>query len=243
MSTSKQHTAGDQTQARPENRAAALARSILSCPIEVDLVVDGVAHPLADDSTLPMQDLAGVPTFACRPDGVLARAGQAGLPVVITVRSGLGTDGSPERDASLAVAGRLRRAGGEYCDCCDEVRDRLVVDIDLVQVTCRGTRTAVPVEEFLNPAYHLNAGYLQRAVEHANGSHQEELRYAVAQRTNQRPRHIVAVRLADLTCRSVEVQWVTADGGNRTVLRFPTTASTPEELGDLLRKALHPGLC
>jgi len=240
MSTPKQFTT---TGGRTDSWAAAFARSILSCPAEVDLVVDGVAHPLADDSTLPMQDLAGVPTFACRPGGVLSRAGEAGLPVVITIRSGLGEVSSPERSASVAVAGRLRRTGAEYCDCCDEVRDRLVVDIDLVQLTHDGERTPVTVAEFLNPTHHLNAGYLQRAAEHANAGHQEELRHAVAQRTNRRPRHIIAVQLAALTRRSVEVQWITAEGGNRTVLRFPSAASSPEELGNLLRKALHPGLC
>lgn len=238
------HTSHHRTdRADDADEMAALARAILSCPAAVDLVVDGVDHPLADDSTLPMQDLAGVPTFACTPGGVLARAGEAGLPVVVTVASGLGDPASPEREAGLALAGRLRRTGAEYCDCCDEVRDRLVVDIDLVQVTRTGERSTVAVEEFLNPAYHLNAGYLQRATEHANSHHQEELRYAVAQRTDSRPRHIVAVQLSELTRRSVEVGWVTAEGGNRTVLRFPAAAGTPEELGELLRRALHPGLC
>jgi len=222
---------------------ATLARSILSCPSEVDLVVDGVPHPLADDARLPMQDLAGVPTFACTPGGALSRAGLEGLPAVVTVRSGLGPVGSPLRGASLALAGRLRHDERELCDCCAEVRDRLVVDLDLVAVVRDGERRSVPVEDFLDPALHLNAGYLQRAVEHANDHHGDELRHAVAARAGVRPRTIVAVHLSDLTPRSVEVGWITADGGNRTVLRFPSAARTPEELGDLLRRALHPGLC
>ena len=222
---------------------AALARSILSCPAEVDLVVDGVPHPLADDTRLPMQDLAGVPTFACTPGGALSRAGADGLHVVVTVRSGLGPAASSLREPSLAIAGRLRPDGREACECCDEIRDRLVVDLDLIAVVRGGERTAVAVEDFLDPALHLNPGYLQRAVEHANDHHGDELRHAVASRTGVRPRSIVAVHLRDLTPRSVEVAWITAEGGTRTVLRFPNVARTPEELGDLLRRALHPGLC
>lgn len=222
---------------------ATLARSILSCPDEVDLVVEGVAHPLADDATLPMQDLAGVPTFACRPGGALSRAGSEGLPVVITVSSGLGAPRSALRAASLAIAGRLRLQGREACECCDEVRDRLSVDLVRVAVVGADGRVDVPVEEFLAPGLLLNPGYLQRSLDHANGHHQDELRLAVASRVGVRPRSIVAVHLADLTARSVEVRWITADGGNRTVLRFPATATTPEQLGELLRRALHRDLC
>ena len=224
---------------------AALARSILSCPAEVDLVVEGVPHPLADDARLPMQDLAGVPTFACSPGGALARAGADRLPVVVTISSGLGDARSPLRQlraTSLALAGRLRLEGRELCECCAELRDRLVVDLDLVALVRGTTRTAIAVEDFLDPALQLNAGYLQRAVEHANSHHAEELRHAAAARTGVRPRKIAAAHLGALTPRSVELSWITADGGNRTVLRFPTSARTPDQLADLLRRALHPGL-
>ncbi|MFT4084668.1 MAG: hypothetical protein QM638_18985 [Nocardioides sp.] len=238
---------------------ARLARSILSCPTEVEFVIDGVSHPLADDTDLPLQDHAGVPTFSCTPNGALARAGQEGRPVVVTVRSAMRSAEMDLRGTQLALAGRLRSTGPEYCECCDEVRDRLVIDLEMIRLrecadldselgrTASGSaearRTDIAVEAFLDPAHHLNPGYLQRAVDHANHSHQEELRRAVAGRTNSRLRHVVGVRLANLTARSVEVQWITADGGNRTVVRFPSPATTPEQLGEALRRALHPGLC
>ena len=95
----------------------------------------------------------------------------------------------------------------------------------------RSVETALPVE------------HLRCLTDHLNDEHAEELRVAVAARTGARARHVLAAQLRDLTPRSVELQWVTYQGGHRTVLRFPATATTTEALGHLLRRALHPGLC
>lgn len=84
---------------------------------------------------------------------------------------------------------------------------------------------------------------LRSVVAHANDHHGDELRLAVASRTGQRVRHVAAAQLTELTPRGVELQWVTMDGAHRAVLRFAATARSAEELGALLRRALHPGIC
>lgn len=223
--------------------AAEIARSILSCPAGVDLVVDGVSDPVADDARLGMLDLDGAPTFSCRVGAALSRAAAQGRGCVLTLHSGLGPAGSPERDALVALAGRLRRTGVEQCNCCEELRDLVVVDLDSIRLTRAGTRIAIPVADFASGDHVLNRGYLQRATEHANDAHQSELRQAIATRVDQRAGDILAVSLAALTSRGVEVRWVDGAGGHRTVLRFPYAATTPRQLGDLLRRQLHPRLC
>lgn len=223
--------------------AAETARSILSCPAGVDLVVDGVSDPVSDDARLGMLDLEGAPTFSCRVGGTLSRAAAQGRGCVLTLASGLGATGSPDRDALVALAGRLRRTGVEQCGCCDELRDLVVVDLDSIRLTRGGMRVAVPVADFAASDLLLNRGYLQRATEHANDAHQSELRQAIASRLDRRAGDILAVSLGSLTSRGVEIRWVDGDGGHRTVLRFPYAATTPRQLGDLLRRQLHPRLC
>lgn len=223
--------------------AAETARSILSCPAGVDLVVDGVPDPVSDDARLGMLDVGGAPTFSCRIGGTLARAAAEGRGCVLTLASGLGAAGSPDRDAFVALAGRLRRTGMEQCGCCAEVRDLVAVDLDSIRLTRAGARTAVEVADFAAGEHLLNRGYLQRATEHANDAHQRELRQAIASRLGRRAGDILAVSLTALTSRGVEVRWVDDAGGHRTVLRFPYAATTPRQLGDLLRRRLHPRLC
>jgi hypothetical protein len=222
---------------------AETARSILSCPAAIDVVVDGVSDPVSDDARLGMLDLDGAPTFSCRVGGTLSRAAAQGRGCVLTLASGLGAAGSPERDAFVALAGRLRRTGVEQCGCCEELRDLVAVDLDSIRLTCAGTRTAIAIADFAAGEHLLNRGYLQRATEHANDAHQSELRQAIASRLDRRAGDILGVSLTSLSSRGVEVRWVDRDGGHRTVLRFPYAATTPRQLGDLLRRQLHPRLC
>jgi hypothetical protein len=216
---------------------AAIARSILACPEEVELLVDGVPHPLADDARVALQDWAGTPTLACSPDSTLSHAARDGRHVLLTLASGV----APGRQ--LLLAGQLRQAGSDQCECCADERAWVVVDLTFVALTEGEERRQIDVGDFADPSLELNDGFLTRSMLHLNDRHGEHLRHAVAQRTGVAVREIAGVHLADLTARSVELQWVTAEGAHRTVLRFAAVARTAEELGMLLRRSLHPGLC
>lgn len=225
---------------------AAAARSVLACPGSVQLVVDGVTDVGPD---LGMQDLDGTPTFTCLPDADLARAATRRPSALLTVESGLGRPGSPERAVSLTLAGTLRTGSREDCDCCGEARDVVTMRLSFALLAHHPgdgrpeQQVRVPLEQFRSPVHRLNRGYLQRSVEHANQCHQEELRRTVATTTGTRLAQVVGVTLTDLRPDRVEVQWVDLDGAHSRVLTFPTPATTTEQLGELLRRELHAGLC
>ena len=225
---------------------AAAARSVLACPSSVHLVVDGVADVLAGTDDLGMQDLAGTPTFSCVPGADLGRAAARRAGALLTVESGLGRPGSPERAATLTLAGTLRTEKREDCDCCGEARDVVTLRLTFALLAHPGRpeeQLRVPLEQFRSPAHRLNRGYLQRSVEHANLCHQEELRRAVATTTGTRLSQVVGVSLADLRPDRVEVQWVDLDGAHTRTLAFRRAAGSTAELGELLRRELHAGLC
>lgn len=79
---------------------------------------------------------------------------------------------------------------------------------------------------------------LVRIAAHANDEHQADLRYSLSARLGLRPRHIVGVRLSHLTSESVEVSWITIDGGHHTTFRFPEAAATPDEVLEQLGRVL-----
>jgi hypothetical protein len=219
---------------------AAAARSILSCPVEVDLVVDGLDHPLRDDSQLGLLDAGGLPTFLCTPGGALSGAARAGRNVVLTISSGL-EEASWE---TLTLAGTLRAVGMESCTCCVETRERVIVDVSLVQLAGEDERRCrVPLAEFRSPAHALNEGYLRRAADHANESHQEELRRAVARLRRMSEDLIIGVSLQRLTPHGAHLTWVDLDGAHSCDLPFPVAAATAESLGLMLRTHLDPGIC
>jgi hypothetical protein len=223
--------------------AAETARSILSCPAAIDLVVEDVADPTRDDPRLGMIDVDGVPTFSCRVGTTLSRAAAGGSGCVLTLASGLGVEGSRERSASVALAGRLRRTGAEMCNCCGEIRDVVALDVEAVRLTFDGERIAVPVPAFGANDLMLNRGFLQRWREHATSAHQDELRQAVASRFDRRAGAIVAASLAALRPDGIDVDWIEADGGHRRTLSFSEPARSARELGTMLRRELHPRLC
>ncbi|MBZ5736722.1 hypothetical protein [Nocardioides mangrovi] len=233
-------------------RLAADARSILACPATVSMVIEGEARLVDDEADLTVSDHHGTPTFVCRTDSPVARAAAGNASALLTVTSGLGPRGGPDRLDSLTLAGRLERTGYERCDCCDEVRDVVSLDLSFVLLTRpvpgtpHGTpdrQHRVPLEQFRSHAHLLNRGHLQRSVEHANECHQEELRQAVSFGTSTRPAELIGVRLAHLTPSNVELQWVDVDGAHRQVLTFPRAARTLTELGEMLRRGLHAGIC
>jgi len=225
------------------------ARSILACPAGVSLVVDG--HPtVLEDDALGMQDVHGSPTFSCPPGSELALAAEHHRSALITLESGLGAPGSPDRAVTLTLAGRLETRGVEDCACCEETRHVVVLELNfalLTRPTPGEDRPAqqhrVPLEHFRSPAHHLNRGYLQRSIEHANTCHQEELRRAVSTTTGTPMSRLLGVALGDLSPATVQVRWVDVDGAHLIDLTFPRVARTTAELGEMLRRELHAGLC
>ncbi|MFC7502289.1 hypothetical protein ACOACQ_11335 [Nocardioides sp. CPCC 206347] len=235
------------------HRLAAAARSILACPDDVSLVVDGIDDITAglDHEHLEMRDHGGRPVFACPADSDLARAAHDRRGALLTLRSGLGRPGSPDRDATLTLSGRLEASGLEECECCCEVRLRVSLHLDFA-VLARDSapesapdkaRLRVPLAAFGSRAHDLNRGFLQRSVEHANLCHQDELRRAIATRTDTRLGDIVGVQLAELQTTAVVLQWVDVDGAHDAELRFPRAATSTADLGELLRSELHAGIC
>ncbi|MDO9458098.1 hypothetical protein [Nocardioides sp.] len=232
---------------------AAAARSVLACPAGVNLVVDGVDDVLGDlgdpdtggAGELGMQDIEGVPTFSAPTGTRLVGAAALGRRALLTLESGLGRAASLERDAVLTLGGRLERRGEVSCECCNEVRETVVMVVDVVVLTLpQGfDQVRVSVDHFRSPDHVLNRGYLQRSTEHANLCHQDELRRAVSGTTGTRLAEVVGVSLTELAADGVEVQWVDLEGSHRRRLTFPRPATSTDELGDLLRSELHAGLC
>ncbi len=235
------------------HRIAAAARSILSCPADVQLVVDGIDDVTGglDESGLEMQDHAGRPVLSCPAGSLLALAAADRVGAVLTIASGLGAEGSPDRDASLCLSGRLEAMGLEQCECCDEVRMRIGIDLDLVLLdrpsaptdAPEQTRVRVPISAFISQRHDLNRGFLQRCADHANDCHQDELRRAVSTLTCTRLGEVLGVRIHALRPDGVELQWVDANGAHCASLRFPRPAASTQELGDFLRAQLHSGIC
>ncbi len=227
---------------------AAAARSILACPASVDVVVDGFDSlaELVDpaDGDLAMHDADGVPTFSCAPGAGLARAALGRAGVVLEIASGLGRPGSPERSRRLKLAGRLAVRRDPGCDCCGEPHDLVEVEVD-VAVLLAGDSSAqrVPLEHFRSPAHQLNQGFLQRSAEHATSCHQDELRHVVATLTGTRMGDLLGVQLTEVSSRGAVLRWVDVTGSQEARIAFPHPARSPRELGHLLRRQLHAGLC
>jgi len=227
---------------------AAAARSILACPAEVNLVVDGVDDLLAGLDELGMTHDEGRPVLACPTDSPLAEAAAGGRSALLTLTSGVGPEGSGTRDARITLAGRLVIEDRRDCECCGEARTHVTIDLNFVLLsqTVEGAperQHRVPLDQFHSPDHGLNRGFLQRSVEHANQCHQEELRRAVAMTTGTRMADIVGVALADLLPSRVDIRWVDPAGAHSRTVVFGRAARTTEELGDLLRTRLHAGLC
>ncbi|MFC7493496.1 MULTISPECIES: hypothetical protein [unclassified Nocardioides] len=226
------------------------ARSILACPATVSLVIDGEEHAVGEDERLGLTDHRGTPTFVASAGSPVARAAASHSSALLTVTSGLGPGGSQARLDTLTLAGRLERTGFEHCDCCDEMRHVVTLDLNFV-LLARPTLTPgapdrqlrVPLDAYRSREHHLNRGHLQRSVEHANDCHEAELRQAVALGSGTRPAELLGARIARLTPAGVTVQWVDATGAHERSIAFPHTARDLAELGELLRRSLHAGIC
>ena len=71
----------------------------------------------------------------------------------------------------------------------------------------------------------------------------DELRQAIGLGTGTRQADVVGVRIARLSPADVKIQWVDATGAHEQVIAFARTARDLTELGDMLRRGLHAGLC
>lgn len=231
---------------RPDSPARSLAvaaRSIVSCPREAHLVVDGVldlTDGFAGDE-LRLQDADGRPVLTVPADSALAAAARERRGAVLTLHSGLGGAEGAERDALLHLCGFLEPACTRTCACCEEEWVQIALTPQramLARSSEPGSAAVVPLAEFADPGLRLNRGYLQRTAEHAGDHHHDELRRAVATRLGRRVEDVLGVRLADLRPTGLLVRWVTVDGADECWIAFAREAADPADLGVLLRDAL-----
>jgi len=223
---------------------AELARSILACSTDAALTVDSFPGA-GDDEDLGLRDVHGTPTFSCRTWATLTEAGRARSQALVTLSSGLGPEGGPDRKHTLTLTGTLRPGLVEDCLCCGERRHDVHLEVELVVLT-RGDaspQVTVPRHEYLDPGLRLNRGHLQRALEHANACHADSLRDVVLQRTQTLDERLLDARMTDLTTRGVELVWIDLEGAHRATVPFSRPARTVEELAMLVRHELHTGIC
>jgi hypothetical protein len=221
---------------------AELARSILACPRSAEIAVDGFPALDCGDG-LGLRDADGTPRFACPTRSPMADAGRAGSKALLTLASGLGPDDGPERELSLTLAGTLAAGPVESCSCCGEERQDVGLEPELVVLGRGHEQVRVPLRAFRSPALRLNRGYLQRALRHANACHRADLAEVVTRMTGTPSERLLDAGLADLTRQGAELTWIDREGGHRATLWFSRTARTVEELGVLLQRELHAGIC
>ena len=96
---------------------------------------------------------------------------------------------------------------------------------------------------FRSPALRLNRGYLQRAARARQRLPREDLGQVVVRTTGTPAEQLLDARLSDLTTHGAELTWIDREGGHRVSLWFSRPAGSVEELGVLLRRELHAGIC
>ena len=233
---------------------AAHARSVLACPAGVTLAIEGAIEGTVEGRTgtvadataagLGVDDRHGTPTFHCPTGSGLADAAARGARATVTVSSGLGAPGSPERSARLLVSGRLAVRGTTSCRCCAEPRETVVLTPETVLLAHPGAPAVeVSLALFCSPDHELNTGYLQRIARHVAQEHQDRLRRTVAVATATPLEEVLGVGLTDLTREGVSVGWVDLQGAHLSPLRFPRPARTASELSAMLRRELDAGPC
>ncbi|KQZ66459.1 hypothetical protein [Nocardioides sp. Root151] len=220
---------------------AAHARSILSCPEGVSLVVEGAEYDL--DEGVSLHDDAGTPTFFAPFGCTVDRAAGENRNALLRVTGRLDADN--EVRSHVVLAGTLRVQG----ECCHEDTLRVVtLEIGMVSLVLTGDghperHLTVPTSQFRHPAHRLNRGYLHSCAQHANECHQDELLRAVALATGTPLGQLAGVTLADLRPAGVSLRWIDASGSHSREIAFSVPARNPEELAGLLSAHLHSDLC
>jgi hypothetical protein len=226
---------------------AETARSILARPGAVILEVDEGVH--VDVGRATMTDAGGIPRLTTPIGTGLGSYAERGARAVLRVD----TPAADGADRTLTVSGVLVHDGVEECECCSETRHVVSLAPDFVLLTTWarvgerrfvvGRPERVDLAAYRAPELSLNAGYLRSAADHATEHHQDELRSVVAGRTGTPRGDVIAVQLARLTPRSVQLVWVDREGGHRTTLVFPRKVRTPHQLAAALRLRLGVGAC
>lgn len=221
--------------------AARLARSVLSCPDSLTLRMGGEREALVDELHDVTSDVHGSPVFSASEDSALLAAARRDEVGVVEVRSGLGGAAGGQH-LDLFLQGRLTQRGSG-CQCCGD--PRALVALEVFRVTLFRDDRPVPVEiaRYRDRGHVLNPGYLQRTAEHANESHELELRAALASTFGLPLQSLLAASLLRVDPAGVDISWLDSAGGHTERLDFLRTVSSPQELGAALRSHLHAGIC
>lgn len=225
---------------------AAHARSILSLPRSVSLVVEG--SEVQVDENVSLREDGGVPILFAPAGSRLDLAAEARRTVLMRVVGDL-EPGSSGTFSSLVIAGTLRHCDQNTTDLhtCDQDVRTVTLDIGLVSVVFHAPdgferHLSVPAAHFHSPEHRLNRGYLLGCQRHANDCHQDELRTSVALATGTHRNEVAAVLLDDLDPTGVVLRWIDSDGANEREIAFPRVARCPEELAGLLAAHLQTDL-
>jgi len=213
-------------------RTASLARSVLDCPGEVRVRVDGDVRGETSDAYLQLHDELGRPVLVCSLDETLALEAGSCVRVDLKVTSAL-----PGEEA-LALSGRLLWARRETCQCCWETRDVVAVEIGRALLESGTSTLPIDPRALLEPGLELNEGFFWRSQAHVNLAHAEELRDAVSARFDVSRASLIGAQLVGLDPSGVEIQWVTDAGARAERLPFPVLATTTDEVRTLLCSAL-----
>lgn len=223
---------------------AALARSILSCPTSVSLLVDGTELLLGEGISLRDDD--GIPTFFAPVDSAVDRAAADQRSALLRITAAHLDEEQGEPTESLVLAGRLHLRG----ECLHEEMVRIITfDIGLVSLVRpasaerRECHLPVPTAHFRHPSHRLNRGYLISCMRHASECHQVELIHALATTTGLDAGQLAGVSLVDLDASGVDLHWIDLRGAHVMPVRFRRSARSPEELAAMLSAELHSDIC
>ncbi len=216
---------------------AATARSILECPDNLTLWVEGDTCLLDEADPLGPHHWHGTPEFRCLPGSPLAEAARRRVPAVLRATSCL------HPGEALTLFGKLRWVEEESCDCCGQTRARIALDPECLCLAHGPRSVLITPVSFSDPALQLNVGYLEHSRQHINRAHAEELRAAAAHRSGVPHEDVLGAQLVSLGAAGVELDWVTPDGAHREPIPFGRPARGVAEFGALLRHALRVSIC
>lgn len=224
------------------DEAARLARSVLSCPESIAVRVSDDRDAVADEVYDVTCDVHGSPVLSASETSALLAAARAGSVAVVEVTSGLDRRLAEGGRLDLFLQGRLEQRGAG-CQCCGDPRALVALDVSRATLFRDDRPVPVDLHRYRDRAHVLNPGYLQRAAEHANEAHEQELRAATASTFGIPLESLLAASLLRVDASGVVVSWLDTAGGHTERLDFLRTVASPQELGAALRSHLHAGIC